>query len=85
MIVVVYTTAKCLVYMYHAVLRCLAFLFIWFVCASLYGRLARAAAVSGVTQRRIQLAVHTALACRRSFIAHAGLVKLYYRWISIRT
>ena len=43
------------------------------VCASLYWRLAHAAAVSRVTQRRIQLAVQTALACRLNFIAHTGL------------
>ena len=75
MVVVICTTAKCLVYMCHAVLRCLAFLFICFVCASLYGRLAHAAAVSRarVTQRRIQLAVRTVLAYYCSFIAHAGL------------
>ena len=45
MTVVVCTIANCLVYMYCAVLRCLAFLFIC-LCASLYGRLAHAATVS---------------------------------------
>ena len=48
-----------------------------FVCDSLYRRLANAAAVRRVTERRIQLAVHKALACCRSFIVHAGLARLY--------
>ena len=38
-----------------------------------------------VTQRRIQLAVHTVLACCRSCIAHAGLIRLYYSTRSILT
>ena len=74
MSVVICATAKCLVYMYRAVLRCLAFLFICFVRASLNGHLAYAAAVSRVTQHHNQLAVHTGLACHRSFIVHADLV-----------
>ena len=88
MIVAIRTTAKCLVYTGHTVLRCLAFLFICFVCASLYGHLAHAAAVSRVMQCRIQpasfVAVQTALVCRRSFIAHAGLVQLPYTIVDLQ-